>query len=68
MCYVHHLQYDTATIHGYATQSGLHGFRVRPQRSGTVVMRHNTERTASAAYIFGFIGGLRDTDTETGAK
>lgn len=41
MCYVHILQYGTATIHGNATQSRLHGFRVRPQRSGTVVQRHN---------------------------
>lgn len=43
MCYVHHLQYSTATIQGYATHSGLHSFRVRPQRLGTVVMRHNSK-------------------------
>lgn len=43
------------TIHCNATQSGLHGFRVRPQRSGTVVMRHDAERTVRIAYIFGFI-------------
>ena len=37
MCYVHILHYGTAKIQGNATQSGLHGFRVRPQWSGTVV-------------------------------
>lgn len=57
MCYVHILQYDTATILGNnATQSGLHGFRVRPQRSGTVVTRHNAEFTVSTENIFGFRG------------
>lgn len=56
MCYVHILQYDTATIHSNATQSRLHSYRVRPQRSGTVVMRHNIECTGSTAYIFGFVG------------
>lgn len=56
VCYVHILHYDTATIHGNATQSGLHSYRVRPQRSGTVVMRHNIECTISTAYIFGFMG------------
>lgn len=56
MCYVHILQYGTATIHSNATQSRLHSYRVRPQRSGTVVMRHNIECTVSTAYIFGFIG------------
>ena len=62
MCYVHILQYDTATIHGNATQSRLHSYRVRPQRSGTVVMRHNIECTVSTAYIFGFMG-INSTDT-----
>lgn len=29
---------------------------VRPQRSGTVVMRHDIGRTVNTAYIFGFMG------------
>lgn len=35
MCYVHILQYGTATTQ--PTESRLHSFRARPQRSGTAV-------------------------------
>lgn len=42
VCYVHILQYGTARIHSNATQSRLHSYRVRPQRSGTVIMMRHT--------------------------
>lgn len=53
-CYVHMIQYNTATIRSNATQSRLHSYRFRPRRSGTMLMGHDSEFTVSTVYIFGF--------------
>lgn len=53
LCYVHMIQYNTATIRSNATQSRLHSYRFRPRRSGTMLTGHDSELTASTVYIFG---------------
>ena len=47
--------YFTATIHGNATRSELHGF-LELGHSGRVPWRHYAECTAGTAVIFGFVG------------